>query len=172
MCPNSCKNCAAAKSCTVFLWFASERSGFRVGVKAPVLIDLKEFFLQGRFDCIKPGQKKDWIFSNFLAPGSGWESGHGFSIWQYGAFELHFEKDELFLIWCDKLGELGSFAGLELEKWFLDVAPEPTLPFVTQILPRFGQRCAQNSKKRRDIVVRKRLREQFAGRIPHDRLRA
>ncbi|BDD12088.1 hypothetical protein FUAX_45200 (plasmid) [Fulvitalea axinellae] len=41
-------------------------------------------------------------------------------IWTYGNIELHFNNDELFLIFSDYINELDGGNSLELKKWFLE----------------------------------------------------
>ena len=34
----------------------------------PISIDMLDFLHDGRFDCIEPGQTKEWILNNFPDP--------------------------------------------------------------------------------------------------------
>lgn len=100
----------------------------------PIDIDLKLFFLKGEFDCIKPGQTKEWILNNFADPDSNWDNEYGQSIWTYNSLEFHFDKDQLYLIWCDGLSHLTPCHQLNYTKWFLDDDSPLTLSYVLHIL--------------------------------------
>lgn len=84
-------------------------------------IDILNFIRTGQFDCLKPGQTKEWILNNFPAPddigmGSSLENSE---IWFYGNIELHFDKDKLSLIFSESIVDLNGGKSLQLNKWAL-----------------------------------------------------
>ncbi len=99
-------------------------------INHPVDIHIKDFFLEGTFDFIKPGQTKTWILQNFPDPDDESDMGNSLSIWRYGCIEFHFDHDKLYLIWCDNLSYLRSNKSLKLDKWILDNLKELNLPYV------------------------------------------
>lgn len=91
-------------------------------LKEKINIDFEEFFTIGKFDFLKLGKTKEWIINNFPDP-DGYEEHpeiYKASIWTYGNIELHFNDDELFLIFSDYINELDGGDSLELKKWFLE----------------------------------------------------
>lgn len=97
-------------------------------------IDLKQFILKGKFDYIKIAQKKEWILNNFDKPDFKWDNERESSIWKYGSLEFHFDKDELFLIWCDDLSNLETCKKINYNKWFLNERNDFKLSYVLDIL--------------------------------------
>ncbi|MFL5740223.1 MAG: hypothetical protein ACJ75B_08395 [Flavisolibacter sp.] len=89
----------------------------------PIKIDLLDFFKTGRFDCLKLGQTKEWILSNFPFP-DGAESHIDEvlknDIWHYGNIELHFNKGTLFLVFSDYIHELDGGDSIQLSKWLIN----------------------------------------------------
>ena len=84
-------------------------------------IDILDFIKTGKFDYLKIGQTKEWILNNFPDPddiGIG-DTINNAKIWFYGNIELHFDKDELFLIFTDNIDDLEGGQNLELNKWIL-----------------------------------------------------
>ena len=96
-------------------------------LKQKIEIDFLEFFKTGRFDYLKLGQTKEWIRNNFPDPDCG---GFNDNIWCYGNIELHFYKEQLFLIYSDYLSELNGGKSLKLNKWILETPENLTLEFV------------------------------------------
>ena len=85
-------------------------------------IDILAFFKFGKFDYLKVGQTKEWILNNFPDPddiGMG-DTLRNSKIWFYGNIELHFEEDELSLIFSDNIIDLDGGEFLVLNKWILD----------------------------------------------------
>ncbi|WP_196893970.1 hypothetical protein [Aureivirga marina] len=98
-------------------------------LKEKVVIDFEVFFSKGKFDFLKLGKTKEWILHNFPDPDDLEEFPEIYksSIWRYGNIELHFDKDELWLIFSDYINELDGGNTLELKKWFLDDIEKLTL---------------------------------------------
>jgi hypothetical protein len=90
-------------------------------LKEKINIDFEEFFATGKFDFLKLGKTKEWIINNFPDPDGFDEHPEVFKddIWRYGNIELHFNNDELFLIFSDYINGLDGGDSLELKKWFL-----------------------------------------------------
>lgn len=87
-----------------------------------IKVDFKDFFLKGEFDFLKIGKTKEWIIHNFPDPDFFEEINdevYRSSIWTYGQIELHFNGDELFMIFSDYIDELDGGEYLMLDKWFL-----------------------------------------------------
>jgi hypothetical protein len=92
-------------------------------------IGILDFIKTGRFDYVKIGQSKEWILNNFPDPddiGMG-DTISNAKIWFYGNIELHFEKNELCLIFCENIARLDGGAHLKLNKWILDDTNSLTL---------------------------------------------
>ncbi len=91
-------------------------------LKEKITIDFEEFFTTGRFDFLKLGKTKEWIINNFPNPDGFDDHPEVFKddIWRYGNIELHFDNDELYLIFSDYINELEGGDALELKKWFLE----------------------------------------------------
>jgi len=95
-------------------------------MKNPIKINLKDFFLKGQFDIIKVGQTKEWILNTFIEPDDDSDMGNDFSIIRYGWIELHFDRDKLFLIWCDSLPDIKNSNLIKYDKWILTRLSEMT----------------------------------------------
>lgn len=93
----------------------------KMNLKEKIEIDFKEFFTTGKFDFLKLGKTKNWVINNFPDPDGLKEYPKVFEddIWRYGNIELHFNNDELFLIFSDQIKELDGGTSLKLNKWFL-----------------------------------------------------
>ena len=65
----------------------------------PINIDMLDFLRDGRFDCIEPGQTKEWILNNFPDPDGKCRIAD--DIWLYGNIEFHFGDGELVHIYSD-----------------------------------------------------------------------
>ncbi len=103
-----------------------------------IAIDLKEFFLTGKFDYLKLGKSKEWILNNFPAPddyGIG-NSLENAKIWRYGNIELHFDKQELFLIFSDYINTIEGGENIDLDKWLLSDPSSLTVSKIIQELTR------------------------------------
>ncbi len=97
-------------------------------------IDLFNFFATGKFDYIKPGQTKEWLRYNFPIKVFDSDMGNQMSIWQFGNMELHFDKDMLFMIFCDYLSDISAGRKIRLHKWILEDIDSCTLQFVIRKL--------------------------------------
>ncbi len=58
----------------------------------------------------------------------------GHECWQYGKIELHFDKDELIMIFSDYIHELDGGESIKLNKWILSNPGFLTLRFVIEQL--------------------------------------
>lgn len=109
---------------------------FNMNLENIIEIDILDFFKSGKFDYLKLGQTKEWILNNFPDPddfGMG-NSLMSSQIWCYGDIELHFNKEELFLIFCEKIKDLDSGKFIRLKKWILESPEDITLAFVIKQL--------------------------------------
>lgn len=107
-------------------------------LKHTINIDFLEFFKTGKFDYLKIGQNREWIKHNFPDP-EDWGCGdddrvENARIWRYGNIELHFDKDLLWLIFSDYIGDLDGGEHLVLDKWILAEPDKLTLGYVVQKL--------------------------------------
>ena len=84
-----------------------------------IKVDFKDFLFEGKFGGIKTGQTKKFIIKNFSTPDDESDMGNDVSIWRFGNIELHFDKEMLFLIWCDNLPYIKSTKAIKLDKTFL-----------------------------------------------------
>ncbi len=91
-------------------------------LKGKINIDFEEFFTTGKFDFLKLGKTKEWILNNFPDPDGFDEYPEIYKddIWRYGNIELHFNNEELFLIFSDYINDLDGGDSLNLKKWFLE----------------------------------------------------
>lgn len=105
-------------------------------LKEKITIDFELFFTTGKFDFLKLGQSKEWIINNFPDPDGFDEYPEILKnpVWRYGNIELHFLKDELFLIFSDYINTLDGGDSLELKKWFLEDTEKLNLSDVISIL--------------------------------------
>lgn len=110
-------------------------------------IDFKTFFLEGRFDFLTLGNTKEWVINNFPDP-DGFEEINDIvyrsSIWTYGQIELHFDNDELYMIFSDYIYTLDGGPHLTLDKWFLVDTDQLTL---IDVLTYLNQEHIEYSKK-------------------------
>jgi hypothetical protein len=80
-------------------------------------IDILSFIRTGKFDYLKIGQTKEWILNNFPDPddiGIG-DTIKNAQIWFYGNIELHFDKDELSLIFSENIVGLDGGPSIEFD---------------------------------------------------------
>lgn len=98
-------------------------------LKEKITIDFKEFLSAGKFDFLKHGKTKEWVINNFPDPDDFDDVPEIYKddIWCYGNIELHFHKEELFLVFSDYINILDGGPSLELKKWFLGNEKTPTL---------------------------------------------
>ncbi len=97
-------------------------------------IAILDFIKTGRFDYLKLGQTKEWILNNFPDPEFIGDSVMDAPIWFYGSIELHFDKDELFLIFSEDMAALDGGQFLELDKWIFGDPTKLTLAnFIAQL---------------------------------------
>jgi len=87
-----------------------------VKLNDPVPVKMRDFVLNGIFDCIELGQTKEWILNNFPDP-DDWDGNLGWEIWRYGLFEFHFTGNILDAIFCD------SFYEFATGEWSLNAGP-------------------------------------------------
>ncbi|WP_066802052.1 hypothetical protein [Moraxella oblonga] len=67
-----------------------------------ITLDMFEFLVKGKFDCIELGQTQEWILNNFPDPNYyDGKSILGSEIWQYGKIEFHFYDNKLEQIFSD-----------------------------------------------------------------------
>jgi len=89
-----------------------------------VTIDMMQFLKTGKFDCIEPGQDKQWILNNFPDPdGLAREEAlkkRKNDIWQYGDFEFHFSHDQLQMVYADYWRCLDGGGHIRLMHWMTD----------------------------------------------------
>ncbi len=86
-----------------------------------IKINILEFFQTGNFYRLILGKTKEWVLNNFPDPnyiGIG-ETLESAAIWRYGNLELHFDQQELFLIYSDYIEDLSGGKFLELAPWIL-----------------------------------------------------
>jgi len=92
-------------------------------------IDILEFFQTGKFDFLQIGKSKEWILNNFSPP-DDWSNVKTLkqaTIWRYGNIELHFDNQELVLIFSDYIEDLDGGKSIVLNKWILDRPKSLTL---------------------------------------------
>jgi hypothetical protein len=104
-------------------------------LKAPIQINLLEFFKTGKFDYLKLGQTKEWILNNFANPDGMDHNQLDWPIWRYGNIELHFhDNNTLYLIYSDYIDTLDGGPSLQLDKWILNEPEILTLDYVIRHL--------------------------------------
>lgn len=86
----------------------------------PIAISMQSFILAGSFDMVTLGMTQDWLQEHFLTPSFIKDMGRRFHMWQYGGFELHFDKGDLFMIWCNDCTQLDSYRGFSVDKWLFE----------------------------------------------------
>ena len=106
-------------------------------LNGPLPIDLKTFFLEGKFDYVRPGRSKEWLLHNFPDPDHMPEVVRD-PIWLFGNIEFHFHQDELWMVFSDYLDDLQGGPSLELDRWFLEPGTTKTLVEVQAILNEAG----------------------------------
>lgn len=93
-------------------------------------IDMLEFFCSGEFADVKSGLSRAQIAAMFGPADANFKSA-GAEILRYGAFEFHFFRDEIFMIFSDHFrSEPLNFGGararqIEIEPWILSGCPAP-----------------------------------------------
>ena len=93
-------------------------------------IDMLEFFRSGEFAGVRSGLSCAQIASMFGPADASFKSA-GAEILRYGAFEFHFFRDEIFMIFSDHFrSEPLDFGGaraqqIEIEPWILSSCPVP-----------------------------------------------
>ena len=93
-------------------------------------IDMLEFFRWGEFTDVRRGLSCAQIASMFDPADASFKSA-GAEILRYGAFEFHFFRDEIFMIFSDHFrSEPLNFGGaraqqIEIEPWILSGCPVP-----------------------------------------------
>ncbi|WP_298082792.1 hypothetical protein [uncultured Campylobacter sp.] len=93
-------------------------------------IDMLKFFRSGEFADVKSGLSCAQIVVMFGPADASFKSA-GAEILRYGAFEFHFFRDEIFMIFSDHFrSEPLNFGGgsarqIEIEPWILSGCPAP-----------------------------------------------
>ncbi|WP_297895682.1 hypothetical protein [uncultured Campylobacter sp.] len=93
-------------------------------------IDMLKFFRSGEFADVKSGLSCAQIVVMFGPADASFKSA-GAEILRYGAFEFHFFRDEIFMIFSDHFrSEPLDFGGararqIEIEPWILSGCPAP-----------------------------------------------
>ena len=93
-------------------------------------IDMLKFLRSGEFTDVKSGLSRAQIVAMF-GPADASFKGAGAEILRYGAFEFHFFRDEIFMIFSDHFrSEPLGFGGgrarqIEIEPWILSGCPAP-----------------------------------------------
>lgn len=95
-------------------------------------INLLDFIKTGKFDYIKLGQTREWIFNNFPDPDWLTDNPDTYAnpIWQYGNIEFHFSDNQLSLIYSDYIDTLDGGDSLELDKWIFAEPQKLKLSYV------------------------------------------
>ncbi len=101
-----------------------------------ITIDLKRFLLTGAFDCLKLAQSQDWIRKNFVKPDKKYiDEQSKISIWSYGAVELHFKDNVLFMIYSDAwFDKFLNGKNVKYKKWIFKNISKLTLSHVLSVL--------------------------------------
>ena len=93
-------------------------------------IDMLKFFRSGEFAGVERGLSRAQIAAMFGPADASFKSA-GAEILRYGAFEFHFFRDEIFMIFSDHFrSEPLNFGGaraqqIEIEPWILSGCPAP-----------------------------------------------
>ena len=93
-------------------------------------IDMLKFFRSGEFADVKSGLSCAQIVAMFGPADASFKSA-GAEILRYGAFEFHFFRDEIFMIFSDHFRSEpldfggGSARQIEIEPWILSGCPAP-----------------------------------------------
>lgn len=104
-----------------------------------ITLDMFEFLVKGKFDCIELGQTQEWILNNFPDPCEITDSsilGNDREICRYGVVEFHFYQNKLKLIfsdhfqdnWYGKKFNLGKY--ISVKSWIFKNPKKLTLDFV------------------------------------------
>lgn len=123
-------------------------------LKHKINIDILEFFQTGKFDYLKPGQTKNWILNNFPDPddfGLG-KNLNNAKIWRYGNLELHFDEQELFLIFADHIDILDGGDSIDLDKWILDKQSELDLEKIIKEFNKLKMDFSVTNKRELDLI--------------------
>ena len=128
-------------------------------LKTPIEIDFLEFFKTGKFNCLKLGQTKEWIINNFPNPDC-FDADfftEEVNIWTYGDIELHFESEQLYLIFSDHWyeGKLEGNNQLKLSKWIFEDIDRLNLLYV---ITKLNEQNIDYKKKTDKLGVLLRLR--------------
>jgi len=120
-------------------------------------IKLLDFFKYGKFDCIKLGQRIDWILENFPEPDIQYKLGTNseFDIFEYGSIELHFRDNILYLIFSD--GWFNKFYGaknIKIDKWIFKKMDELKL---LNVLEKFNENEINYEKKEDNLNIKLKL---------------
>ncbi len=99
-------------------------------------VDLKEFFLTGKFNCIELGQSEDWIIKNFVEPDEKYtDKMSNVTSWIYGSTEFFFKENNLFTIYSDGWFDFFTDAkNIQYKKWILEDISKLTLKYVLTVL--------------------------------------
>ena len=101
-----------------------------------IQVDIRNFFLSGKFDFLELGQTQVWILANFPDPDWYDESAFRYrknDIWRYGEWEFHFADGRLNMIYTDCFQnktdgcKLSGGVALDLDAWILNDAANLTL---------------------------------------------
>lgn len=113
----------------------------------PISIDMLDFLRDGRFDCIEPGQTKEWILNNFPDPDGKCRIAD--DIWLYGNIEFHFGGGELVHIYSDHFPHEKLHGGrhIALKRRLLSRVKKLNLPHVIRWLNRRGIDFVKQSDK-------------------------
>ncbi|MFT6628708.1 MAG: hypothetical protein ACJA1R_001982 [Flavobacteriales bacterium] len=101
-------------------------------------IDMREFVLNGHFDCVKIGQTRSWLRSNFPEP-DDWLTGETIESsahWRYGNLKFVFENDRLVHIISDCFRQLDGGTHFDVRPWILN--DSPSFAETTQLLVGLG----------------------------------
>lgn len=84
-----------------------------------IKIDLLDFIKTGKFDHLKLGMSKEEVLRVFPEPEYwGTEKKYRLDpVWLYGNFELHFQDENLFMIFNDYVDSLDGGLILEIDPW-------------------------------------------------------
>ena len=102
----------------------------------PIEIDVKEFFLHGKFDFVTIGADKEWLKTNFADPDNGdWNVGKKKDILLFGSIEFHFIDDKLTAIFSDKFTDFTGGKSIHVNNlWIISDEENRTFNNVTRKL--------------------------------------
>lgn len=130
-------------------------------LKHKINVNLLEFFATGKFDYLKIGQTKEWIRNNFPDPDETcpkeWVRERDLDIWRYGDLELHFNGENLYMIFSDYWYENSFYAGedINVKKWILKDTCKLTLLFV---MKKLNRKNIDFNKVSSDLGIRLKLK--------------